>query len=100
MRLNEHYKQTIVSVAKEVYGEAVYTNDSADSKVLTLYMAMYDNDGKLKSVKQRKETIAANSTATIKTDRISTDDNSYIKLFLWNDEMKPLCNSVTIKGVQ
>ena len=84
----------------EVYGEAVYTNDSADSKVLTLYMAMYDNDGKLKSVKQRKETIAANSTATIKTDRISTDDNSYIKLFLWNDEMKPLCNSVTIKGVQ
>ena len=84
----------------EVYGEAVYTNDSADSKVLTLYMAMYDNDGKLKSVKQRKETIAANSTATIKTDRISTDDNSYIKLFLWTDEMKPLCNSVTIKGVQ
>ena len=84
----------------EVYGEAVYTNDSADSKELTLYMAMYDNDGKLKSVKQRKETIAANSTATIKTDRISTDDNSYIKLFLWNDEMKPLCNSVTIKGVQ
>ena len=80
----------------EVYGEAVYTNESADSKEVTLYMALYDNGGKLKSVKQRKETIAANSTATIKTDRISTDDNSYIKLFLWENGMKPLCNTVKV----
>ena len=45
----------------EVYAEAVYTNDNADRKELTLYMALYDNYGKLKSVKQRKETIAASA---------------------------------------
>ena len=81
----------------EVYAEAVYTNDNADRKELTLYMALYDNYGKLKSVKQRKETIAAYSTSTIKTDSLSADTDSYIKLFLWEDGMKPLYNSITIK---
>ena len=57
----------------------------------------YDNYGKLKSVKQRKETIAAYSTSTIKTDSLSADTDSYIKLFLWEDGMKPLYNSITIK---
>lgn len=81
----------------EVYAEAVYTNDNADRKELTLYMALYDNYGKLKSIKQRKETIAAYSTSTIKTDSLSADTDSYIKLFLWEDGMKPLYNSITIK---
>ena len=82
-----------------VYAEATYVNKDAKDKKLTLYMALYDKNGMLKSVKLKNETAASNSNGIIKTESMVIDDNSdavYVKLFLWEDGIKPLCNATKI----
>lgn len=84
----------------EVYAEASYVNKDSKEKKLTLYMALYDKDGTLQSVRVKNETAAPKGNGTIRTESMNISDNSeavYVKLFLWEDGMKPLCNSVTIK---
>lgn len=82
-----------------VYAEATYVNKDTKDKKLTLYMALYDKNGMLKSVKLKNETAASNSNGIIKTESMVIDDNSdavYVKLFLWEDGIKPLCNATKI----
>lgn len=83
----------------DVYAEATYVNKSAQEKKICLYMALYDNYGILKAVKLKNETAAPQSNDTIQTDSITLSDyadTASVKLFLWENEMKPLCNSITI----
>lgn len=83
----------------EVYAEATYANKDEQEKKLTLYMALYDKDGMLKSVKLKSETVVPDSNGIVKTENMLLDENSdaaYIKLFLWEDGIKPLCGSVEI----
>ncbi len=63
-------------------------------------MALYDKDGKLQSVKIKNETAAPKGTGTIRTENANIDNSAgaaYVKLFLWENGMKPLYNSITIK---
>ncbi len=83
----------------DVYAEAAYVNQSAQEKKICLYMALYDNNGILTSVKLKNETAAPQSNGTIKTDSISLGDYAdtvCVKLFLWENEIDPLCGSVEI----
>ena len=84
----------------EAYAEATYVNKDNKEKKLTLYMALYDKDGKLQSVKIKNETAAPKGTGTIRTENANIDNSAgaaYVKLFLWENGMKPLYNSITIK---
>jgi hypothetical protein len=83
----------------EVYAEAAYINKDSKNKELTLYMVLYDKDGILQSVRVKNETATPNNNGTIRTENMNISDNSeavYVKLFLWEDGMKPLCGAVTI----
>lgn len=84
----------------EAYAEATYVNKSDKDKKITLYMALYDKDGVLQSVRVKSETAAPEGNGTIRTESMNIGDNSeavYVKLFLWEDGMKPLCNSVKVE---
>lgn len=83
----------------EAYAEATYVNKSDKNKKITLYMALYDKDDALQSVRVKSETAAPEGNGTIRTESMNIGDNSeavYVKLFLWEDGMKPLCNSVKV----
>lgn len=81
----------------EVYAEAEYTNTDDTDKDLTLYMALYDQDGILRSVKLKNETAAPDSTLTVRTENMDIGENPqavYIKLFLWENGITPLCDTI------
>ncbi len=78
----------------DVYAEASYVNKSDESKELCLYMAVYNEDGTLKSLKSGEETAEPQGSGIIKTDLISGGaDNEYIKIFLWENGMQACCES-------
>jgi len=84
-------------IGGEVYGECLYRNTSEQNKKLTLYMALYDNSGALKSIK--KATADAKNDTVIKTENMNIGKNAdgmCIKLFAWEDDMKPLFDAVTV----
>lgn len=83
----------------ETYAEAEYVNESDKNREITLYMALYDKDGTLRSVKAASETAAPESNGIIRTESINISEDPealYVKTFLWADGMKSLCDSVTV----
>ncbi len=83
----------------DVHAEATYVNKDTSEKTLTLYMALYDSNGVLQSVKTKNETVAAQADKTFTTESISLEnkaDGEYVKLFLFEDGIKPVFVAVKI----
>lgn len=78
--------------------EVTATIDNIDgrARAMNLYAAVYDAEGKLISVNKERYNSASDGTLT--ADIAEVKDGKTVKFFLWDDDTKPVENSVgTIK---
>lgn len=72
-----------------IYAEARLRADE-DQRV-GLYMALYDENGILKGVRRSTVDVGENEAVTVTTDSLTIpDEGKYIKLFMWDGDLKPL----------
>ncbi len=84
----------------DVYGSCEYYNDSSTTIDAAVYMAYYNADGTIQSVKLTSTELLPYSVTEIKTDTLTLPDDTagtYLKLFQWDGEQCPECRSVTVE---
>lgn len=93
-------KITSLEEHTNVYGYCSYYSNYSVTRNVTMCMALYDENGTLQTVQTSDAILLPYRKTEIKTAALllpENIDNSYVKLFLWEDGQKPLCGSMKIQ---
>jgi len=103
LKLSDADGNVVISLAggAEVHAEAEYTNTASLNIDISLYIALYNKDGTLCEIKSKNiNSVQPGQSGKAETESIilpAESDGLYAKLFLWDGDMKPLCDYILIE---
>lgn len=95
---NGAYYENILYKDAQLSAEAIVKNTSGSTKDISIIVALYDENGKLKNVSSNPAEIINGSSQTLSAAiSIPNLDGCYAKVFVWDSEsLKPYTNSLTL----
>lgn len=96
------YAQSDVAISEfeitsDKAARAVVENYTDEEVMAELYIAVYNSDDTLASVKRESVTVYAKNSLTILTDGVTVPEYGYTRAFIWSDRQRSYKESITDK---